>query len=221
DSVAQFTDFDGRRLAFIYARGELCSVLLPGGGQRHSEWDRYGRLLSETDPSGRKTTCQYARNSDRLVSVTHPDGSRECQSWDDRGRLITQSDALENTTLYHYPDGEESLPARITDALGGVARLEWDGRGLLTRYTDCSGSVTAYDYDIFGQLTGRTDAEGNVTRYRRDTAGRRECQSWDDSGRLITQSDALENTTLYHYPDGEESLPARITDALGGVARLE
>ncbi|MFJ1502467.1 hypothetical protein AADJ18_00035 [Erwinia amylovora] len=46
-------------------------------------------MLNETDPSGRKTTCQYARNSDRLVSVTHPDGSRECQSWDDRGRLIT------------------------------------------------------------------------------------------------------------------------------------
>ncbi|MFS4481371.1 hypothetical protein ACMFMH_17680, partial [Erwinia amylovora] len=54
---------------------------------------------------------QYARNSDRLVSVTHPDGSRECQSWDDRGRLITQSDALENTTLYHYPDGEATLTA--------------------------------------------------------------------------------------------------------------
>ncbi|WP_168403489.1 PAAR domain-containing protein, partial [Erwinia amylovora] len=209
DSVAQFTDFDGRRLAFIYARGELCSVLLPGGGQRHSEWDRYGRLLSETDPSGRKTTCQYARNSDRLVSVTHPDGSRERQSWDDRGRLITQSDALENTTLYHYPDGEESLPARITDALGGVARLEWDGRGLLTRYTDCSGSVTAYDYDIFGQLTGRTDAEGNVTRYRRDSAGRLQTLQhadgseehfvWNERGQLARHQDPSGSETQWRY----------------------
>ncbi|MCA8874773.1 RHS repeat protein [Erwinia pyrifoliae] len=50
----------------------MCSVLLPDGGQRQSEWDRYGRLLSETDPTGRKTLYQYQRNSDRLVCVTHP-----------------------------------------------------------------------------------------------------------------------------------------------------
>ncbi|STU60034.1 Uncharacterized conserved protein [Klebsiella pneumoniae subsp. ozaenae] len=52
DNVAQFTDFDSRKSAFIYERGELCGVVLPGGAQRQSEWDRYGRLLSETDPPG-------------------------------------------------------------------------------------------------------------------------------------------------------------------------
>ncbi|NSM55845.1 type IV secretion protein Rhs, partial [Serratia marcescens] len=45
DNVAQYTDFDQRRYGFIYQRGELCSVLLPGGAQRQSEWDPYGRLL--------------------------------------------------------------------------------------------------------------------------------------------------------------------------------
>ncbi|MGK4939556.1 type IV secretion protein Rhs, partial [Erwinia amylovora] len=114
-----------------------------------------------------------------------------------------------NTTLYHYPDGEESLPARITDALGGVARLEWDGRGLLTRYTDCSGSVTAYDYDIFGQLTGRTDAEGNVTRYRRDTAGRLQTLQhadgseehfvWNERGQLARHQDPSGSETQWRY----------------------
>ncbi|CCG88191.1 RHS repeat-associated core domain-containing protein [Erwinia piriflorinigrans] len=209
DSVAQFTDYDGRRLAFVYARGELCSVLLPGGGQRQSEWDRYGRLLSETDPSGRKTFYQYERNSDRLVSVTHPDGSRESQQRDSHGRLIKQTDAAENTTLYHYPDEEESLPTRITDALGGVARLEWNGQGLLTRYTDCSGSVTAYAYDVYGQLTDRTDAEGHLTQYLWDAAGRlhtlrhadgsEEHFAWNERGQLARHQDPLGSETRWRY----------------------
>ncbi|UWS32697.1 RHS repeat-associated core domain-containing protein [Erwinia pyrifoliae] len=222
DSVAQFTDFDGRRLAFVYARGELCSVLLPDGGQRQSEWDRYGRLLSETDPTGRKTLYQYQRNSDRLVCVTHPDGSRESRSWDRQGRLIKQTDAAENTTLYHYPDEEESLPARITDASGGVVQLEWNGRGLLTRHTDCSGSVTAYGYDVFGQLTDRTDAEGSVTRYRRDAAGRlhtlhhadgsEEHFTWNERGQLVRHQDPPGSETHWRY--NLLGQPVSITDRI-------
>ena len=33
DNVAAFTDFDGRKTAFIYREGELCNVILPGGRQ--------------------------------------------------------------------------------------------------------------------------------------------------------------------------------------------
>ncbi|WP_261154459.1 PAAR domain-containing protein, partial [Serratia ficaria] len=200
DNVAQFTDFDQRRYGFIYQNGELCSVLLPGGAQRQSEWDAYGRLLSETDPLGRKTTYQYSRNSGRLFSVTYPDGSRECQHWDTLGRPTRYVDALDNATLYHYPDDEESLPSRVIDALGGEVKLEWNARGLLTRYTDCSGSVTAYAYDSQGQLSAQTDAEGHVTRYQWDHGGRlhsliqpdgsEERFNWNERGQLAEHQDA-------------------------------
>lgn len=119
DNVAQYTDFDQRRYGFIYQRGELCSVLLPGGAQRQSEWDPYGRLLSETDPLGRVTRYQYSRNSGRLFAVAYPDGSSEAQHWDTLGRPTRYVDALGNATLYRYPDDEESLPAGVIDALGG------------------------------------------------------------------------------------------------------
>ncbi|WP_261169189.1 PAAR domain-containing protein, partial [Serratia ficaria] len=200
DNVAQFTDFDQRRYGFIYQNGELYSVLLPGGAQRQSEWDAYGRLLSETDPLGRKTTYQYSRNSGRLFSVTYPDGSRECQHWDTLGRPTRYVDALDNATLYHYPDDEESLPSRVIDALGGEVKLEWNARGLLTRYTDCSGSVTAYAYDSQGQLSAQTDAEGHVTRYQWDHGGRlhsliqpdgsEERFNWNERGQLAEHQDA-------------------------------
>ena len=156
-------------------------MLLPGGAQR-SEWDPYGRLLSESDPLGRVTRYQYSRNSGRLFAVAYPDGSSEAQHWDALGRPTRYVDALAmpRCTAIRMT---KSLPAGVIDALGEV-KLEWDARGQLTRYTDCSGSVTAYTYDALGQLTAQTDAEGHQTRYR-----------WDNGGRLHT---------LIHPDGGEE-----------------
>ncbi|WP_172731733.1 RHS repeat-associated core domain-containing protein [Pluralibacter gergoviae] len=227
DNVAQFTDFDGRKTAFIYERGELCGVVLPGGGLRQSEWDNYGRLLSETDPLGRTTTYQYSRNSGRLFSLTLPDGSRQFQQWDPLGRLTQQTDAQGNVTRYSYPDDEESLPSAITDALGGEVRLEWSAQGLLTRYVDCSGSVTAYAYDALGQLTHLTDAEGHITRYRWNSIGElqailhpdgsEEQFDWNACGQLAAHRDPLGSETRWQYnPLGQ---PVSITDRIGRTRR--
>ncbi|MEB6334755.1 RHS repeat-associated core domain-containing protein [Serratia rhizosphaerae] len=228
DNVAQFTDYDGRRYGLIYdARGELCSVVLPGGAQRQSEWDAYGRMLSETDPLGRTTTYQYSRNSGRLFSVTWPDGSQAFQHWDEQGRLVRQTDAQGQSTHYHYPDPEESLPERITDALDGEVQLVWNAQGQLTRHTDCSGSVTAYTYDALGQLTHRTDAEGHLTRYRWDDAGRLqqllhpdgsdEQFDWNAQGQLAAHRDPLGSETRWQYtPLG---LPDSITDRINRTRR--
>ncbi|VEI65395.1 RHS repeat-associated core domain-containing protein [Serratia rubidaea] len=227
DNVAQFTDFDSRKSAFIYERGELCGVVLPGGAQRQSEWDRYGRLLSETDPLGRTTTYQYSRNSGRLFSVSYPDGSQAFQHWDTQGRPTQQIDALGNVTRYHYPDEEESLPERVIDALGGEVKLVWNAQGLLTRYTDCSGSVTAYAYDALGQLTHRTDAEGHLTRYRWDRAGRlqtllhpdgsEERFDWNARGQLAVHHDPLGSETRWQY--NLLGQPVSVTDRIQRMRR--
>ncbi|VDZ57640.1 Cell wall-associated polypeptide CWBP200 [Serratia odorifera] len=227
DNVAQFTDFDNRQSAFIYTRGELCGVVLPGGAQRQSEWDRYGRLLSETDPLGRTTTYQYSRNSGRLFSVTYPDGSQAFQHWDTQGRPTQQIDALGNVTRYHYPDEEESLPASVIDALGGEVKLTWNAQGLLTRYTDCSGSITAYAYDALGQLTHRTDAEGHLIRYCWDSAGRlarlinpdgsEERFDWNAQGQLIQHQDPLGSETRWQY--NLLGQPVSVTDRIQRTRR--
>jgi RHS repeat-associated protein len=227
DNVAQFTDFDGRKTAFIYDRDELCDVVLPGGARRQSEWDCYGRLLSETDPLGRKTTYQYSRNSDRLFSVTYPDGSQEFQHHDPLGRLTQQDDALDNTTRYHYPDDEESLPSAIIDVQGGEVKLEWNAQGLLTRYTDCSGSVTAYAYDALGQLTHHTDAEGHLTRYFWSVSGHlqtlihpdgsEEQFSWDERGLLARHQDPLGSETRWQY--NLMGQPVSVTDRINRTRR--
>uniref|UniRef100_UPI000AAF4A7D RHS repeat protein n=1 Tax=Erwinia sp. ErVv1 TaxID=1603299 RepID=UPI000AAF4A7D len=79
-------------------------------------------------------------------------------TYDLNGRLLSESNALNHTTTYHYPDDEETLPDRITDASGGDVLLEWNRQGLLTQRTDCSGSVIRLTYDRLGQLLSSEDA---------------------------------------------------------------
>ncbi|WP_270221142.1 RHS repeat-associated core domain-containing protein [Kosakonia cowanii] len=227
DNVAAFTDFDGRKTAFIYRDGELCDVILPGGAMRQSRWDRYGRMVQETDPAGRRTEYYWYRLTDRLARTVHPDGTAEQSLYDLQGRLISETDAAGNRTSYHYPDDEEPLPDSITDATGGVVRLAWNRQGLLTSRTDCSGSVSSYTYDRLGQLLSSEDAEGNITRRVWNSAGQlsavirpdgsRETLQWNARGQLAAWRDPLESEVRWDY--NLLGLPVSITDRIGRTRR--
>ncbi|CAX61338.1 RHS/YD repeat-containing protein [Erwinia billingiae Eb661] len=209
DSVAAFTDWDGRRYSFIYQKGELCCVLLPGGAQRSCQWDRHGRLLSEKDELGRRTEYRWSRLSTNLVEIAWPDGVRERSDFDPAGRLIAETDAAGNITRWHYPDAEESLPDRITDASGGEVSLQWNHQGLLTQRTDCSGSITRWQYDSFGQPKAMIDAQGNITRWHwlavgqlsevEHPDGTTERFSWNERNQLAAWHDPLESLTRWQY----------------------
>ncbi|MGP3591528.1 PAAR domain-containing protein, partial [Vagococcus sp. WN89Y] len=227
DNVAAFTDFDGRKTAFIYRDGELCDVILPGGALRQSSWDRYGRMTQETDPAGRRTQYHWFRLTDRITRTDYPDGTSEQSLYDLKGRLLSETDAAGSTTTYHYPDDEELLPDSITDATGGVVRLVWNRQGLLTSRTDCSGSVTRFSYDRFGQLISSEDAEGHVTRREWNAAGQlttvihpdgsRETLQWNARGQLAAWRDPLESEVRWNYnPLG---LPVSLTDRIGRTRR--
>ena len=88
DNVAAFTDFDGRKSAFIYRDGELCDVILPGGALRQSRWDRYGRMVQETDPAGRQTEYYWYRLTDRLTRMVYPDVTTTRRPGDSPFRIL-------------------------------------------------------------------------------------------------------------------------------------
>lgn len=202
DNIARFTDFDGRQSTLIYDNDELCDIILPGGAIRRSRWDRYGRMIEETDPAGRRARYHWFRLTDRLSRSEYPDHTCEQSRYDLQGRLLSATDALNNTTTYHYPHEEETLPDCITDAAGGEVRLQWNRQGLLTQRSDCSGSVSHFGYDRFGQLVSSEDAEGHVTR-----------RAWNDAGQLceIIYPDGRCETFQWHA-DGQLS---RWRDATG------
>ncbi|WP_034915748.1 RHS repeat-associated core domain-containing protein [Erwinia sp. 9145] len=227
DNVARFTDYDGRQTSFVYRDGELCDVILPDGAMRRSQWDRYGRLTTETDPAGRTTEYYWFRNTDRIARTVFPDSTATQSTYDLNGRLLSESDALSHITTYHYFDEEETLPERITDAGGGDVILEWNHQGLLTQRTDCSGSITRYAYDRFGQLITSEDAEGNITRREWNDAGQltaviradgnRETLRWNEHGQLTAWRDPLESEVLWTY--NRLGQPLSQTDRNGIIRR--
>ncbi|MBP2195840.1 RHS repeat-associated core domain-containing protein [Pantoea cypripedii] len=227
DNVARFTDFDGRQTTLIYADGELCDVILPGGAMRRSRWDKYGRMTAETDPAGRHTEYHWHRQTDLITRIRHPDQTSTQSIYDAAGRLLSETDASGHATVYHYPDGEETLPESVTDAAGGVVRLTWNRQGLLTQRTDCSGSVTRFSYDRFGQLIRSEDAEGNVTQREWNSAGQlctlihpdgsRETLIWNPRGQLSAWRDTLDSEIRWAY--NVAGLPVSQTDRLGRTRR--
>lgn len=227
DNIACFTDYDGRQTSMLYKDGELCGLVLPGGGVRRCQWDRYGRLTSETDPLQHSTRWRWHRLSDRPAQVFHPDGSQQHWQYDAFLRLVSETDALNNVTRWHYPDNEESLPCQVTDATGGVISLSWNRQGLLTHHTSCSGSITCYRYDRFGQLVSTEDALGNITRREWTAAGQlcaliypdgsRETLEWNPRGQLSAWRDPAESATHWQYD--AFGLPVGITDRIGRTLR--
>ena len=227
DNVARFTDYDGRQTGFVCRDGELCEVILPDGAMRRSQWDRYGRLTSETDPAGRTTAYYWFRNTDRIARTVFPDSTATQSVYDLNGRLLSETDALNHTTTYHYPDEEETLPDRITDASGGDVLLVWNRQGLLTQRTDCSGSVTRFTYDRFGQLLNSEDAEGNLTRREWNDAdqltaviradGSQETLRWNAHGQLTAWRDPLESEVRWQY--SALGLQESVTDRTGRTRR--
>ncbi len=209
EHVARFIDFDGRQTTLLYEQGELCDVILPGGAMRHSQWDRYGRMTEETDPTGRRTSYQWFRLTDCLTRTRHPDNTCVHNRYDLQGRLLSVTDALNHSTTYHYPDNEETLPDSITDAAGGEVHLKWNHQGRLTQHTDCSGSVSRFVYDRFGQLISSENAEGHITRREWNNAGqlcaiiyaddRREVFHWNTHGQLCTWRDAAGSEMRWQF----------------------
>ncbi|WP_237613301.1 RHS repeat-associated core domain-containing protein [Pectobacterium parmentieri] len=225
--VTHFTDYDGRETTLSYVDGELSGVILPGGASRHTTWDDYGRLLSETDPLGRETGYQWYRLTGHITRVTYPDGSREQMQYDDLNRLVEEIDARGNSTLYQYPTAQESLPDSITDALGGTVTLVWNRQGLLTARTDCSGQCSTFEYDPDGQLLASVDAEGHTTRREWDACGhltsviypdgRRETLHWNARGQLQAWRDAQNSEVRWQYNDLGQ--PVSVTDRLRRTTR--
>ncbi|ELY3469268.1 PAAR/RHS domain-containing protein [Cronobacter universalis] len=225
DNVAQFTDFDGRQTTFVYRDGELCDVIFPGGAIRHSVWDKYGRMTSETDPAGRRTDYFWYRLTGCVTKVIYPDQTSSQAMYDLNHRLLSETDIAGNITTYHYPDDEELLPDSLTDANGGMVSFVWNRQGLLTQRIDCSGSVTRFYYDRLGQLTSSQDAEGNTTCREWNEAGQlsaviypdgsRESLVWNDRGQLVAWYDPQESAVRWQY--NTLGLPISVTDRIGRI----
>ncbi|MGH3916427.1 MAG: DUF6531 domain-containing protein [Pseudonocardiaceae bacterium] len=190
-----------------------------------SEWDRYDRLLSRTDPLGRTTHFSHDEAGNlttvtrpdgtqalaeyntlrQPVTITDPDGAVWLQHYDARGNLLALTDPTGATTTYTYTD--QGHLAVVTDALGHTSRMDCNPAGLPVAITDPLGATTRYERDILGRISAVVDPVGGVTRL-----------GWTVEGKLAWRTLPDGATEHWRY-DGEGNLIEHL-DALGQPTRL-
>ncbi|HCF49433.1 MAG TPA: hypothetical protein DER60_04075, partial [Syntrophomonas sp.] len=139
--------------------------------------------------------------SGQLESITDQNGN-SLEFTYSSDLLTTVNDPGSGQTLSLDYDSENHL-TEITDLMSrSVAYGYTDGN--LTTVQDLNGGLTQYGYDAHG-LTTITLPEGNTVL----------TNSYDDSSRVLEQSDALTNSWQYAYSDSQTTITGPENDVTG------
>jgi RHS repeat-associated protein len=215
------------------ARGNILTEIDALGQITKRKYDDNNYVLSETvisDRSGQAgftTTYSYDDQGNKLTEEDSL-GNVTRYTYGDKSRLLTETDALGRTTTNTY--SRSGNLRSTTDATGKTTTYSYDLKGHLLSVTDANKQTTGFEYDERGNVTKVTDALGNVTDYTYNNNGdkltekrymtqengqvRELLTTWtyDNNGRMKTQTDAEQHTTTYEYDNNGHQ--TAIIDAL-------
>jgi RHS repeat-associated protein len=187
DSATQTPIDDGvSTTTFAYSdNSQLIRAENDNGHAATFAYDTANRLRLATDPAGNTTAYAYDANSNAVTRTQ-----------------VEQSDlgdpAESFVTRYQY-DNLDRLIARI-DNVGNTHRYAYDSRHNLTLHVDAKGNTTRSGYDGLDRMIERTyelTDTGDGQGARVGTI--RSAYAWDDSSRLVSQTDDNGHTTAYAY----------------------
>jgi len=178
--------------------------------QNPSIGDPCGSYTPSSQPDEDLITLTNHDGIGNQLAVTDPNQKQTTYAYDEVYRLEGQTDPLLHATTYAYDlDGNR---VGMTDAELIETKYEYDDLARLTAVVenyrqginpDFETNVrTEYSYDGLGSRLSILDGNGHPTNF-----------TYDDLGRLITESDALSHTTTYAYDAAGNR--ASIVDANG------
>jgi RHS repeat-associated protein len=216
---------DGTTIHFN-AQGLQTSVVDRNSNITSYAYDAGGKLIAITDPIGLVTTLTYS--SGKLQRITDPAGRQTLFQFDSAGNLSRISNP-DNTFLTYGYDGQGHITQAI-DERGNGTIYAYDFAGRFKQSTKPGGETRSVVPTKLQGLadTGAgqgtpthpapivqtqdagasvTDGKGNATRYVLDSLGQ-----------IISQSDALDQTTTIQRD--ANGLPTRITRPNGAVSTM-
>lgn len=139
------------------------------------------------------------------------------------GDLAALEDSSGNSTEYSYSAGK--LIA-IVGSGGRAITIAWTG-GRISAVSDSAGRSVGYSYDSAGNLETVTAADGSLSSYayRSDhlmtgfvrPGGGRTSNTFDEEGRVVSQSDPLNRVTTFDYTFGYGQTLITTPDGLRSV----
>lgn len=210
-NVVQETDPLSATTTYHYdALNRIAVVTDTYGYTMTTTYDPAGRVLQEVDALGAITRYEYDL-AGNLITTTNALGYIAANAYDPVGRLLWNVNERGYTTTYAY-DANDHVVA-LTDAMGYTTRNTYDAGGNLIAVTDPLSRTTTYTYDANGNLLTETDPRGHTTTYRYDAldrlveilepatccAGVHRSIGYDAAGRVVSETNALGNTTYNGY----------------------
>ena len=184
-------------------------------GVRSTELDAKGRVVTQVDVLGHRSTVEYDSAGNTIAS-TDANGHTTSILYDALGRRTAVIDPLGHVWTLGYcgelgqasgcaggscsGDGGQATFCDVTDPLGNTSKQEVDALGRVVRTTDPQGNSSTVTYDARGQQTAMTNALGHTTSYEYDLLGRlsavveangaRTEYRYDKNGNLVERIDA-------------------------------
>ncbi|UOF15052.1 putative Ig domain-containing protein [Lysobacter capsici] len=205
---------------FYDAFGRLTGTRDANNNVRTNTYDAVGRLIQSSDALGNTTRYAFdALGNQRLTQApTVFEGSYIAfKDYDRNGRLVEIGDYLPTTNAatrtrasqQRYTLNQNGDRTQVFDALGNVARYDYDGRNLIVRSQTAAGVINSYAYDSQGHKVRESNAlSGSSTTLDRDneTVNLNELTwNYDVYGRLIDRNDlgGRDYDYFYHHLTGQ------------------
>jgi RHS repeat-associated protein len=148
-----------------------------------------------------KARTKYTFDSaGKLIAISDLNGNEVTLSYDEAGRLQIASDEAGRTFTFGY--NELGLLKGVSDSTGRSVGYAYDEAGRLSEVTGLRGGVEHFTYDENGQLLTMKDPRGNVVL----------TNTYDSSGRVLSQTDALEGKTTFNYVEEERTALTEVTN---------
>lgn len=194
--------------AYTYGgNDQLLSAIDPLGGISSLTYDVLGREETATDANNNVTTFGYDILN-RLTSITDPRGKVWSSDYDSEGIVVSRTDPLGNT--FNYDSDKMGRITQISSPLDHVSSVTYDSMGRIATITNPLDEATTLSRDDRGRLSELTLPGGSITSsYTRnelgqitkivDPIGSNWLRSYDTSGRQISSTDPLSQTTSMAY----------------------
>ncbi|HYD78338.1 MAG TPA: LysM peptidoglycan-binding domain-containing protein [Paucimonas sp.] len=154
------------------------------------EYDAFGRITQEWDGNNNPRSYAYDKLG-RTVSVTDPSGTRTT-AYDAFSRILSVTDARNAalaTTSYAYDDSARSFTVTTPENI--TVKTTYNRHGQKIAVEDGRHNITTYHYDKNGNLTKTIQADGTLNLTTQAV--------YDRAGRLITTLDANGRATVLSY----------------------
>ena len=159
-SVETYTyDANGNRLTWQDANGKTSTY----------EYNVFGDLTRETDPTGVTTLYEYDVNGNRIALVDGLGNRTEFEFSGYNKMTALRHDSQILYTISHNDLGEMTT---VTDAIGHTMTFDYDCLGNMVRVEVPDGAITQYEYNETSNLQAVIDANGHRTEYVYDAMNR-------------------------------------------------